>query len=304
MRIGYAVPVSGPWATPENIGRVATRAEELGYSDLWTFQRLLAPVGREMGTTYRSVADPVVTLAYLAGVTRRIGLGVAVLNMPFHSPALLAKQLGTLQTVSGGRLTAGLGLGWMPEEFAASGVPFERRGARAEEYLDVLRKLWNDEVVEHEGEFYRIPAARQEPRPVPGPPRILLGGGADAALRRAGRLADGWVSASREDLRTIGEKIYIVKEAAREAGRDPESLRFVCRGVTTPRPSGRPGRAPLTGSYDEIRRDVADLAASGVTDVFHDLNFVSEVVAPDADPAEAMRLAEEMLVELAPDPRT
>ncbi|RBQ16042.1 LLM class F420-dependent oxidoreductase [Spongiactinospora rosea] len=300
MRIGYGVPVSGAWATPGNMARIAVRAEELGYSDIWTFQRLLMPVGHPMGPIYRSVQDPTVTLAYLAGVTSRIGLGVAVLNLPLYSPALLAKQLATLQTVSGGRLTAGLGLGWLKEEFAASGLSFERRGARSEEYLELLRKLWNDEVIDHESEFYRVPASHQDPKPVPGPPPILLGGMADVALRRAGRLADGWVSSSQEDLSGIKERIYVVKEAAREAGRDPGSLRIVCRGVTTPGPAGRPGRRPLTGSYDEIRQDVAELAASGVTEVFHDLNFVGEFGAPDVDPADAMRRAEEALEALAP----
>ncbi|MBG0829842.1 TIGR03619 family F420-dependent LLM class oxidoreductase [Planomonospora sp. ID67723] len=299
MRIGFAVPVSGSWATPANMVRVARRAEELGYHQVWTFQRLLYPQGHPMGPVYRSVHDPVVTLAYLAGATTRVRLGVAVLNMPFFSPALLAKQLATLQAVSGGRLDAGLGLGWLPEEFAASGVPFERRGRRGEEFLHVLRRLWTEETVEHEGEFYRLPPVHQEPRPETPPP-ILLGGGAEAALRRAGRLADGWVSASREDLDRIGEKISIVGRAAREAGRDPGALRFVTRGATRVRPAGDAGRAPLTGSFEEIREDVAGLEAQGVTDVFHDLNFDPEIGSPGADPAESMRRAEAALEALAP----
>ncbi|GAA3446066.1 TIGR03619 family F420-dependent LLM class oxidoreductase [Planomonospora venezuelensis] len=299
MRIGFAVPVSGSWATPANMAGIARRAEELGYHEVWTFQRLLYPEGHPMGPTYRSVHDPVVTLAYLAGATTRIRLGVAVLNMPFFSPALLAKQLATLQAVSGGRLDAGLGLGWLPEEFAASGVPFERRGRRGEEFLRVLRRLWTEEAVEHDGEFYRLPPVHQEPRP-DVPPPILLGGGAPAALRRAGRLADGWVSASREDLDRIGEKVSVVRRAALDAGRDPGALRFVTRGVTRVRPAGSPGRAPLTGSFEEIRADVARLAEQGVTDVFHDLNFDPEIGSPDADPAESMRRAEAALEALAP----
>ncbi|WP_068922918.1 TIGR03619 family F420-dependent LLM class oxidoreductase [Planobispora rosea] len=299
MRIGFAVPVSGSWATPANMVRVARRAEELGYHEVWTFQRLLYPQGHAMGPVYRSVHDPVVTLAYVAGVTSRIRLGVAVLNMPFFSPALLAKQLASLQAVSGGRLDAGLGLGWQPEEFTASGVPMERRGRRAEEFLQVLRRLWTEETVQHEGEFYRLPPVHQDPRPA-APPPILLGGGAEAALRRAGRLADGWVSASREDPAGLGEKISIVKEAARAAGRDPGSLRFVTRAVTLVRPSGAPGRKPLSGSFEEIRGDLAALAAQGVTDVFHDLNFDPEIGSPDADPGESMRRAEAALEALAP----
>ncbi|MEV4185004.1 TIGR03619 family F420-dependent LLM class oxidoreductase [Streptosporangium canum] len=299
MRIGFAVPVSGSWATPANMARVAQRAEALGYHEVWTFQRLLYPQGHPMGPVYRSVHDPVVTLAYLAGVTSRVRLGVAVLNMPFSSPAMLAKQLASLQAVSGGRLDVGLGLGWLPEEFAASGVPFERRGRRGEEFVHVLRRLWSEEVVEHKGEFYELPPVHQDPKPITPPP-ILLGGSAEVALRRAGRLADGWISSSREDLDRIDEKIYIVKEAARAAGRDPEALRFVTRGVTRIRPSGAAGRVPLTGSFEEIRQDVAALEARGVTDVFHDLNFDPEIGSPDADPEESMRRAGAALEALAP----
>ncbi|GGQ10015.1 LLM class F420-dependent oxidoreductase [Streptosporangium pseudovulgare] len=293
------MPVSGSWATPGNMTRVARRAEELGYHEVWTFQRLLYPQGHPMGPVYRSVHDPVVTLAYLAGVTSRIRLGVAVLNMPFASPALTAKQLATLQAVSGGRLDVGLGLGWLREEFVASGVPFELRGRRGEEFVHLLRRLWAEDVVEHRGEFYRLPPVHQDPKPLTPPP-ILLGGGAEPALRRAGRLADGWISASREDLDGIDQKIYIVKEAAREAGRDPGGLRFVTRCVTRVRPSDGPGRTPMTGSFEEIRRDVDRLEAKGVTDVFHDLNFDPEIGSPDADPVESMRRAEAALEALAP----
>ncbi|MFC4530527.1 TIGR03619 family F420-dependent LLM class oxidoreductase [Sphaerisporangium dianthi] len=299
MRIGFGVPVSGSWATPANMLRVARRAEDLGYDSLWTFQRLLYPVGHTMGPTYRSVLDPVVTLAYLAGVTERVRLGVAVLNMPFFSPALLAKQLATLQEVSGGRLDAGLGLGWLPEEFVASGAPLAGRGRRAVEFLQVLRRFWNDDIVSHKGEFYEVAPSHMDPRPVPPPP-VLLGGTAEVALRRAGELADGWISSSRTDLSAISDQIYIVKDAARAAGRDPEALRFICRGVTKLREAGQPGRAPLTGSPQEIRADVEALAAAGVTEVFHDLNFDPEIGSPDADPVTSMRRAEEALSALAP----
>src|ERR1700742_2167444 len=141
MRIGFAVPVAGPWATPENQITVATTAERLGYQSLWTMQRLLnAPDSPP--TSYRNVPDPLLTLAYLAGHTTTARLGVAVWNVPFMSPALLAKQTATLDRISHGRLDLGLGLGWLPEEFQASGVPMDRRGRRAEEFVDVLTALW------------------------------------------------------------------------------------------------------------------------------------------------------------------
>ncbi|SDH63452.1 probable F420-dependent oxidoreductase, Rv2161c family [Sinosporangium album] len=299
MKISFAVPMSGSWATPANMARIARRAEELGYHELWTFQRLLVPVDRSLAPVYQSVQDPVATLAYLAGLTERIRLGAAILNIPLASPAYYAKQLATLQHLAAGRLTAGFGLGWMPEEFAASGVPMEGRGRRAEEFLEVVRRLWTREVAEFDGDVYTLPASRQEPRPGPAP-SMLLGGNADAALRRVGRLADGWISSSSADLRRIDARIALVKDAAREAGRDPSALRFVVRGVTRVRPGGDPGRAPLTGSYDEIRSDVAGLAAMGVTEVFHDLNFDEEIGSVEADPVVSMRRAEEALELLAP----
>ncbi|GAA0941525.1 TIGR03619 family F420-dependent LLM class oxidoreductase [Nonomuraea longicatena] len=292
MKVGFAVPVSGPWATPANIRRIATRAEELGYASLWTFQRVLYPEGHPMGPVYRSVHDPVVTLAHLSALTRRVELGVAVVNA-FVQPVVLAKQLATLQTLSDGRLVAGIGLGWLPEEFEAAGAGFAARGRRGEEFVEVLRRCWNDEVVEYDGEFFQIPPAYMDPKPVP-PPSVLLGGAAERALERAGRLADGWVSASREDLGRIGEKVSMVKSAADKAGRDPQALRIVCRGVTKVRAGER---GPLTGTYEQIRADVAELAEKGVTDVFHDLNFDPEIVT--APPEEAMRRAEEALEALA-----
>ncbi|MEV4801464.1 TIGR03619 family F420-dependent LLM class oxidoreductase [Nonomuraea sp. NPDC049421] len=295
MRIGFAVPVSGPWATPGHMRRAAVRAEELGYAELWTFQRLLYPVGSTMGPTYRAVHDPLITLSHVSAITSRIGLGVAVINA-YVPPILLAKQLATLQTLSGGRVSAGIGLGWLPEEFEASGVGMERRGRRGEEFVELLRRAWSDDVVQHSGDFYRVPPAHIDPKPEPGPPRILLGGSAEVALRRAARLADGWVSSSREDLAAIGGRIEMIKAELAAAGRDPGAFRFVVRGVTRVRAADED--RPLSGTYDKIRRDVAALGAAGVTDVFHDLNFDQDI--PAADPEEAMRRAEEALEALAP----
>ncbi|WP_026411132.1 TIGR03619 family F420-dependent LLM class oxidoreductase [Actinomadura oligospora] len=304
MRIGFAVPVSGAWATPANQVEVARRAEDLGYHSLWTLQRLLNPADSP-DRTYRNVSDPLVTLAYLAGLTERIRLGVAIVNLPFVAPPLLAKQAATLDHVSGGRLDLGLGTGWMPAEFAAAGTPMARRGARAEEFLAVLRTLWTDEVSEFHGEFYDFPPVVMEPKPVqkPGPP-VLLGGGAEAALRRAGRLAAGWVSSSRADLGDLGRSIGIVREAAEKAGRDPGELRFVCRGAVRIRPDAAsgPDRPPLTGTLDQVRDDFGRLAGQGVTELFVDLNFDASLTGPDADPAASMDRAREALEAFAPNP--
>jgi probable F420-dependent oxidoreductase len=301
MQIGFAAPTSGAWATPETMLRLGRRAEELGYHSLWTFQRLLTSTGRDWAEVYRSVADPIVTLSYLAGHTSGVRLGLGVVNIPFFSPALLAKQLATLDVVSGGRLDAGLGLGWSREEFTASGVPYEARGRRAEEFVRVLRGLWTQQVTQFSGEFYEIPAARMEPKPVQRPhPPIILGGFAEPALRRAGRLADGWISSSRADLTKLSETISAVQDAAAQAGRNPAPLRFICRGVVQVRPAGAPDRRLLTGSPEEIRGDFDILAEQGVTELFVDLNYDPEIGSPDADRRTALERAEEALEALAP----
>lgn len=301
MRFGFGIPVSGSWATPDNLMRVARRAEELGYDSLWTFQRLLSPVDAAWGEPYRSVLDPVVALSYVAAATTRIRLGVAVINMPFASPVLVAKQLASLDVVSGGRVIAGFGNGWAEQEFAATGATKRGLGRRAEEFLTLIRRLWTDEVIEHHGEFYEVPAVRADPKPVQQPhPPILLGAVAEPALRRAGRLCDGWVSRSRTDLRTIGESVAVIRRAAEEAGRDPDALRFVCRGVVRVRPPGAADRAPLTGSLEEMRGDVDLLAEQGITDVFYDLNFDPDVGSPDADADASLQRALDVLDAFAP----
>ena len=307
MRIGFGLPVSGAWSSPQNISHFATRAEQAGYASLWTFQRLLVPEGSGMEPVYRSVLDPVAALAYAAAVTTRIRLGVAVINAPYISPGYLAKQAASIDVLSSGRLDLGLGLGWMPEEFALTGASMQRRGARAAEYIRVLHALWGEQPAEFSGEFYTVPRGTVLPRPVqPGGPPILLGGTSPLALRRAGRIADGWVTSSRMDLAKISEGIEIVCQAAAAEGRDPSALRIICRGVvrwgaSVTVPEGG-GRLLLSGGFDDIRGDTRWLAEQGVTEVFYDLNWDPLVGSPDADPVGATARATEILDGLAPRP--
>src|SRR5256885_3201244 len=192
MRIGFGAPVSGAWATPANLASFTTQAEAAGYASVWTFQRLIVPEGSAMEPVYHSVLDPMVALGYAAAGTSRIRLGVAVVNMPYLSPAYLAKQAATVDVLSAGRLDLGLGLGWMPEEFTAAGGVMAGRGARTAEYIEVMRRLWAGGVAEFRGEVYSVPARRMGPPPGqrPGPP-ILLGGAAPPAPGRAGGPAAG-----------------------------------------------------------------------------------------------------------------
>jgi probable F420-dependent oxidoreductase len=304
MQIGFGAPVAGAWATPRYLADFARQAEEAGCASLWSFQRLLVPEGSGMEPVYQSVLDPMVALGYAAATTSSIRLGVAVINLPFVSPTVLAKQATTVDVLSGGRLDLGLGIGWMPEEFAATGASTARRGARTEEYLAALHTLWADEVSSFDGAFYTIPAGRQDPRPVqkPGPP-VLLGGMSRPAMERAGRIAAGWITSSRADLSKIPEAVAVIREAASAAGRDPDVVRIVCRGVVRAGdeekgPDG--GRRLLSGSFAQIREDAAWLSEQGVTELFYDLNWDPQVGSPSVEPEAAAARAEVILTALAP----
>ncbi|HET6667752.1 MAG TPA: TIGR03619 family F420-dependent LLM class oxidoreductase [Intrasporangium sp.] len=304
MDLGFALPVSGAWSSAESVRLVARGAEALGYSSLWTFQRLLHPVGSDWGATYVSVHDPIVTLAHAAALTQRVRLGVAVLNAPFVAPIVLAKQLTTLDVLSDGRLDVALGLGWAAEEFEAVGVPRAERVGRTVETVECLRAIWGPDPVRFDGRYVKVPEAIVQPKPVQQPhPPLLMGGSVPAALERVGRLADGWVSSSRQDLRRVGQDIDTVRTAAERAARDPGALRFVVRGVVRlgSEIKGRDGRRRLlTGSVDQVQTDLGVLGEQGVTEVFIDPNFSPDVVSPMVEPARSLGTALELMERLAP----
>jgi probable F420-dependent oxidoreductase len=305
MDIGFGAAVAGAWATPRNLAELGQRAERLGYRSLWTFQRLLVPADTDLPPVYQSVLDPLVSLGYLAAATSTIRLGVAVVNHPFQSPLLLAKQAATIDVLSGGRLDLGIGNGWLAGEFTGSGTPMRHLGARADEFVAALRALWTGDCG-FAGTYFEVPPGRQDPPPVqrPGPP-VLIGGMSRAAMDRAGRVGDGWVTASSADLSTIAESAKIVQNAARTAGRGP--ARIVCRGVVRPwapkisKTTGK--RVLLSGSFEQIREDTRWLESCGVTEVFYDLNFDPLVGHPAAGAGKAAARAIEIMEALAPAAR-
>jgi probable F420-dependent oxidoreductase len=163
----------------------------------------------EMGTEW---PDPWITIAHLAGITERLRFLTTVYILPARTPVHVAKQVGTTAVLSDNRVELGIGMGWMEEEFDAMGVPFPRRGKRADESLEVLRKLWTGDVVEHHGDFFDVPALELLPAPTE-PIRVHVGGTSEAALRRAAR-NDGWVSDlhSIEELAAIRQQIERYRE--------------------------------------------------------------------------------------------
>jgi probable F420-dependent oxidoreductase len=299
MLISCGCPVAGAWADPMSVTGFAMRAEELGYHGLWAFQRLLVGEDQRLEPVYHRVLDPLLALTWAAARTTSIRLGVAVINIPYVSPAYLAKQAATLDVLSGGRFDLGLGTGWSAPEFTATGSVPEPRGRRMEEYLQVLRALWSGQAASFDGELYRLPPSVMAPPPVQaGGPPVLLGGTAEVALRRAGRLAAGWVSSSRASFDEIARGTQIVRRAAEEAGQDPDLVRIVVRGVV--RPGRRDDAIPLSGDWEQIRAGAERYAQAGVTELFYDLNWDPLIGGPDADPRTAGERAEEILTALAP----
>lgn len=308
MKLGFSLPIAGGWATPENQVRLAKEAEALGYHSLWTLQRLLyalepksvyPPVpGPRWPPFMERVVDPIVTLAYVAAHTTRIRLGISVLVMPYFAPIVLAKQLATLDHVSGGRLDVGLGIGWSEDEYDAVGVPFRQRGKRGDEFIRCLRTIWTEEIVEFEGDFYRVPRSLVEPKPVQAPhPPILVGGYGQAAVRRAASLGDGFTGGNVPMVQ-VAPLIAGIGDAIAGAGRDPQTFRIVCRGTyrVYDSPQG-PDRRPLFGTLDEIREDLGRYAEAGLTELFLEAN----VDAAADDETDAMGRTLAVMAALAPN---
>src|SRR5438270_2988547 len=303
MQLGFCLPFAGSWATPDNQVTVARRAEELGYSSLWVAQRLLYPLeprndypsapGQPWPSPFQRLVDPIVTLAHVAGATRRIRLGTATLIAVYVPPVVLAKQLATLDVVSGGRLGVGVSLGWSQDEYEACGVPFRERGARLDEYLRCLQALWGDDPVEFSGRFYTVPRSVFRPKPHQRPrPPILVGGYAPATVRRAAALGDGYLGGNVPLARVV-PLVGELRAAASSAGRDPATLRIVCRGSVRlfDQSLSDDDRRPLWGSLDQIRADVARYRDAGLDELFFELNFDPTIAAADADPKASMATA-------------
>lgn len=204
MKVGVNLPSINPIATPEFVIAFARHAEECGFASLWVGEHVV--LFDEYDSVYpydesgklflggeTGMLEPFGLLSLVAGVTDRIRLGTGVCLLPQRNPVYTAKQVSTLDWLSGGRVDFGIGLGWSAEEMAACGVPWERRGARCDEYVEVMRRLWTDEVSERGSAMYELPPCRMYPKPVQQPhPPVHIGGEGDAALRRVARLGDGW----------------------------------------------------------------------------------------------------------------
>jgi probable F420-dependent oxidoreductase len=280
MKFGIAFANSGPFSKPELMGHLATTAERCGFESLWTVEHVVIPVqhtpypgskdGQIAGGDTVAIPDPLIPLAYVAAITKTIKLATGILILPQRHPIYTAKEVATLDVLSGGRVILGIGSGWMKEEFESLGIDFHKRGAMTDEAIQSLRALWGEGTSSFQGKHFKFGPVHSYPKPVKYDVPIHVGGHSPAAARRAGRYGDGFFPtvANPEKLKELFD---IVRSEARKAGRDPDQIEFtamssmkpdhlkaladigVARVVTTP-PSSK--SEVLTQALEKLQKEV------------------------------------------------
>jgi probable F420-dependent oxidoreductase len=264
--------------------KIAQRAEALGYDSLWTVERLLWPLKPQspypvtpdgsLPVEYKHVLDPLEAMTFVSAHTRKIALGTSVLDMPYYNPVMLARRLSTLDVLSGGRLRVGLGLGWSKDEHDAMGAEMKQRGARADEFIQVLKAIWTTDPAEFHGRYYTLPKSHIQIKPAQKPhPPIYLAAFAPAALTRIAKLADGWNPVAIP-VDGMNQMFDGVKEMARAAGRDPSKLELIVRANVEITAKARPADGMIfTGTLAQIKEDVEGCRRIGAHEIHFDPTF-------------------------------
>ena len=236
MQLGLRLPQTGVnQVNKENIIHLAEEADTTGLHSLWVLERLIWPInpqdpypGSKDGkfpNDWQYILDPIETLTFVASKTKRIKLGTSVIDMLFHNPLILSKRFITLDILSNGRAIAGLGIGWARDEYQTSGIPFKNRGDRADEYLHLLKKIWNDNIVKFDGRYYGVPPSKIGPKPLQKPRiPIYLGGYSGKTFARIANHADGWICTIRGSLQQTQSNIEMIKKECLRANRDPKEI--------------------------------------------------------------------------------
>jgi probable F420-dependent oxidoreductase len=277
MRFGLLFANTLGFATPQGAADMARAAEAAGFESVWTVEHTVYPDGYESAYPYdpsgkmamaadTPLPDPLIWLTWVAAHSERLRLATGILILPQRNPLVLAKQLATLDEVSGGRMELGIGVGWLREEFEALGVPFEGRGRRTDDYVAAMRAVWDADHAAHEGEFTAFSGVSVNPKPVNGRVPVHVGGHTEAAARRAGRLGDGFFPGEGN----LDELLGVMRASAEEHGRDPGAIEVT---------SAHPG---LWG--DEPLAAVEKMAAKGADR----LGVPAFIFALAPDPAAAM----------------
>jgi probable F420-dependent oxidoreductase len=280
LPVGCTLPTSGAAADPTALGGLAQTAEELGFDSIWISDHVVIPEritsaypysvdGAFPTTALQAYLEPLTTLGYLAGVTRRARLGIAVLILPYRHPLLTAKMVASLDNLSHGRVDLGIGVGWMREEFLALGASDEmytHRGSVSDEHLRAMKAAWTEDVASFDGRFYQFDPVGVHPHPIQKPhPPIWIGGHTGPALRRVARYGDGWLPIGGRppaDLppSEVAACIARIREQAAEAGRNPAAIR-VCFDTTVDL-NATDGR-PFSGSSEAIAAQLSSYVEAG-----------------------------------------
>ncbi len=262
MQFGIMFANTGHGASPAGATAVAEAAEAGGFDTIWTVEHVVVPSGYESPYPYDpsgkmaggaeefDLPDPLVWLTWAAAKTSRIRLATGILILPQRNPVVTAKELATLDHLSGGRLSVGVGAGWLAEEFDALGVPFDDRGRRLDEYVAVMRALWSGDKTSFDGEYLQFTDCISRPRPAQDTIPIVVGGDSAPAARRAGRIGDGYFPGGRA-IEDITARIELARRTAEEHGRDPDELQLIAGAMARPGP--------------QLDERIEQLAALGVT---------------------------------------
>ena len=287
MEFGFSLPGRGPLATPDQILKMATRADSLRYHSLFVTDHVVLPAsaarsvypyaasGRLPGGANQDYLDPFALLGWLTHATQLVKLGTSVLVVPYRNPLVTAKILATLDRLSGGRIVLGVGVGWLREEFeAVAAPPFEERGRVTDEYIALMRATWTTDPVSFEGRYYRVKDVHALPKPAqPRGIPVWVGGHTEGAIRRAATIGDGWHPIA---LRPPGlllpddyaKSVATLRAAAQRAGRDPKAITLSLRvpmAVRSPRDKAPAGdRELFQGTAKEVLGDIQRYAALGV----------------------------------------
>jgi len=263
MKFGVMFANVGPMAHAEGAIGIAQAAEAGGIESLWTVEHTVVPAGYQSAYPYSPtgkmpgpedspIPDPLIWLAFVAAATSTIRLGTGILILPQRNPVTLAKEVATLDQLSGGRVELGIGVGWLEEEFDAIGVPFAERGKRTDDHVAALRALWTQAPATHDGDYSTFTDVYSRPAPTQANIPIVVGGHSKAAARRAGRLGDGFFP-GRGSHEELAELITIMRASATEHGRDPNAIEITSGG------NGALG----SGALDEVKA-LADMGVSRV----------------------------------------
>ena len=291
MKIGIVLPETGQQATRENVIQIANLAEKEGFDSLWVFERLLWPINPQtpypatpdgsLPIEYQIMLDPLETLTYVAANTNKIALGTSVIDMLFHNPVVLARRFATLDVLSEGRAICGLGIGWSKDEYQASNIPFEHRGKRANEFVQALKKIWTNDIVEFKGKFYNIPASKIGPKPIQKPhPPIYIGGFSPKTFSRIVKYdANGWLGLIAGPLEYLDNTIKTIKDIANKANKDPNNFNVILLTypniVDSKSQSTNEGqRFPLTGTIEQAGKDIQRIKQSGIDHIIFGYNFI------------------------------